>query len=138
MSHDDKVPDDAHSGSGEGPAAAAEEHPSDNESTIPMTPPRGVEKNFDASKLAPDDSCKKELSALQKTRQDLANTKKNLTKQLRKARRVRDRLKKKATNLTQAELCQIIAMKQDLANQWNSKHGGKSSGSTSSADRRRA
>ena len=103
-----------------------------------MTPPRGVEKNFDASKLAPDDSCKQELSALQKTRQELASTKKNLTKQLRKARRVRDRLKKKASNLTQAELCQIIAMKQDLANQWNAKHKGKSTGASASTEGRPA
>lgn len=103
-----------------------------------MTPPRGVEKDFDATKLTPDDSCKSQLNELHKQRVDLANTKKTLTKQLRKARKARDRLKKKASNLTQAELCQIIAMKQDLANQWNAKHKGKSTGSSASTERKPA
>ena len=134
----DEVPNEVVRGSGEGPPVADEGGKSDSDETIPMTPPRGVEKDFDATKLTPDDSCKNQLTELQKQRLELANTKKTLTKQLRKARKARDRLKKKASNLTQAELCQIIAMKQDLANQWNSKQKGKSTGSSASTEGRPA
>ena len=133
MSGDDAVPEQVGGGAGDG-ARGAEEN-SDSDTTIPLNPPRGVEANFDASKVVPDDSCKTELLKLAKERQDLATAKKALSKQLKNARKVRDRLKKKSQGLSQNDLCQIIAMKQDLANQWKSKQSGSSSSAASAGNR---
>ena len=94
-----------------------------------IAPPRGVDPNFDPAKLAPNRANAVKLQALMEQRASLALTKKNMTKEMKKVKRAKDRLKKKATSLSQDDLCQIIAMKQDLSEQWKAKRGKSSASS---------
>ena len=102
-------------------ARAASESGSEAESEKVIVPPRGVEEHVDSSKLQPDTTTSEALASLKEKRMCLAEDKKRLTRDLRKMRRVKERIKKKATCLSQQDLCQIIAMKQDLANQFKEK-----------------
>ena len=94
-----------------------------------IVPPRGVDPNFDPAKLAPNRDNTMKLQALMEQRAALAASKKNMTKELKKVKRAKDRLKKKASSLSQDDLCQIIAMKQDLSEQWKAKRAQASASS---------
>lgn len=94
-----------------------------------MRVPRGVDPDFDPAKLAPNRTNSVKLQALMEQRAALAASKKSMTRELKKVKKAKDRLKKKASSLSQDDLCQIIAMKQDLSEQWKAKRAQASASS---------
>ena len=94
-----------------------------------MKVPRGVDPHFDLAKLAPNRVNAQKMQALYEQRAALAASKKKMTTELKKVKRAKDRLKKKATSLSQDDLCQIIALKQDLSEQWKAKRAQASASS---------
>ena len=123
---DDEVPVETRPGTEQGPGGGARnagERPA-GQATPDVTPaaPRGVDPNFDANALVPVHTTKDKLDALKEQRAALAANKRNLTKELRKVKKAKERLKSKASSLSQDDLCQIIAIKQDLSEQWKRKH----------------
>ena len=101
----------------------------EEESEEDVRVPRGVDPDFDPAKLAPNRTNSVKLQALMEQRAALAASKKSMTKELKKVKKAKDRLKKKASTLSQDDLCQIIAMKQDLSEQWKAKRGKSSASS---------
>ena len=101
----------------------------EEESEEDVRVPRGVDPHFDLAKLAPNRVNTQKLHALYEQRAALAASKKTMTKELKKVKRAKDRLKKKATSLSQDDLCQIIALKQDLSEQWKAKRAQASASS---------
>ena len=93
----------------------------EEESEEDVKVPRGVDPNFDLTKLAPNRVNAQKMQALYEQRAALAASKKKMTTELKKVKRAKERLKKKATSLSQDDLCQIIALKQDLSEQWKAK-----------------
>ena len=98
------------------------------------TPPRGVDPNFDPANLRADNATLETLAALQTQRAQLAETKKTLTKKLKQMKKQKEHIKKKAMKLSEQDLCQIIAMKADLTNQWKAKQASRARGSADRAE----